>query len=97
MNDTRKKLMLKLLKQFKQDISQYSSAYAGTADLLVSDLVQDDNKFSDLYSEINMYISLLTSDDVVSVTDLLNVLDTIQDLYKSSKLLQNYIKKNISN
>ncbi len=97
MNDTRKKLMLKLLKQFKQDISQYSSAYADTADLLVSDLVQDDNKFSDLYSEINMYISLLTSDDVVSVTDLLNVLDTIQDLYKSSKLLQNYIKKNISN
>lgn len=93
MNDTRKKLMLKLLKQFKQDVSQYSSAHAGTADLLVSDLVQDDNKFSDLYSEINMYISLLTSDDVVSVTDLLNVLDTIQDLYKSSKLLQNYIKK----
>ena len=97
MNDARKKLMLKLLKQFKQDVSQYSSTYAGTADLLVSDLVQDDNKFSDLYSEINMYISLLTSDDVVSVTDLLNVLDTIQDLYKSSKLLQNYIKKNISN
>lgn len=97
MNDTRKKLMLKLLKQFKQDVSQYSSSYAGTADLLVSDLVQDDNKFSDLYSEINMYISLLTSDDVVSVTDLLNVLDTIQDLYKSSKLLQNYIKRNISN
>lgn len=99
MNDTRKKLMLKLLKQFKQELKQYSDTetYALTADSLISDFIQDDKKFADLYSEINMYISLLTSDDVVSVTDLLNVLDTIQDLYKSSKLLQNYIKKNISN
>lgn len=93
MNNTRKQLMLKLLKQFKQELKQYSDAetYALTADSLISDFIQDDKKFSDLYSEINMYISLLTSDDVVSVTDLLNMLDTIQDLYKSGKILQKYI------
>lgn len=93
MNNTRKQLMLKLLKQFKQELKQYSDAetYALTADSLISDFIQDDKKFASLYAEYDMYKKLLLQNECVTITDLLNNLDTIEDIYKSGKILQKYI------
>lgn len=93
MNNTRKQLMLKLLKQFKQELKQYSDAetYALTADSLISDFIQDDKKFASLYAEYDMYEKLLLQNECVTITDLLNNLDTIEDIYKSGKILQKYI------